>query len=451
MNRKRTIPWMLLCMCLLGGCQKTPDQQIVREKGKDSIAQYEQETQAQAQEGSRTGGETAQTLAEKLEAPSWYEDSFSSDDGSLKVICSARVEIPDVTQVSVYEVSQKPFDQNLAVKFAAAFAKTQEIYDPEAYFSSGEKIEIPIQVPTEEMQNRFAGIFEKDGGTYLLFFKTESATPMTMEVQKQDKFIEANGFYTRDMYEWNSAEAMSQTLKETNISLETLEQKAGITAEEAVAAADEKVAEFGMTDMKAREQILSVDRTSVENESGSMDASKWDTAWMIGYTREIDGFPVTYDEAFGVSTANMDDVTVPWGYERLTLVVNQEGIQQVMCYDLYDIGEKTADNVKLKPFSEIMDIFKEMIQIQNASMEEFGIASKQIRIERITLGYCRIYDPSSAQQTGLLVPVWDFYGPETIQSTYGGENMEYEDRTLYTSRLTINALDGTIIDRELGY
>ena len=99
MNRKRTIPWMLLCMCLLGGCQKTPDQQIVREKGKDSIAQYEQETQAQAQEGSRTGGETAQTLAEKLEAPSWYEDSFSSDDGSLKVICSARVEIPDVTQV----------------------------------------------------------------------------------------------------------------------------------------------------------------------------------------------------------------------------------------------------------------------------------------------------------------------------------------------------------------
>ena len=190
------------------------------------------------------------------------------------------------------------------------------------------------------MQNRFAGIFEKDGGTYLLFFKTESATPMTMEVQKQDKFIEANGFYTRDMYEWNSAEAMSQTLKETNISLETLEQKAGITAEEAVAAADEKVAEFGMTDMKAREQILSVDRTSVENESGSMDASKWDTAWMIGYTREIDGFPVTYDEAFGVSTANMDDVTVPWGYERLTLVVNQEGIQQVMCYDLYDIGER---------------------------------------------------------------------------------------------------------------
>ena len=59
------------------------------------------------------------------------------------------------------------------------------------------------------------------------------------------------------------------------------------------------------------------------------------------------------------------------------------------------------------------------------------------------------YDPTVESTTGIMVPVWD---------VFGGSQTEYEDHTEINtgehsrqSMLTINALDGTIIDRGLGY
>ena len=56
-----------------------------------------------------------------------------------------------------------------------------------------------------------------------------------------------------------------------------------------------------------------------------------------------------------------------------------------------------------------------------------------------------------AGHTGLLVPVWDFFGSRKIDSEYDGET--YSDTTDWPtwSFLTINAVDGSIIDRSLGY
>ena len=448
MQEKKNILCLFIIACLLGGCQKTPDQQIVREKGKDSIAQYEQDT-----ESSEAQQSTQNSLQQKLEAPEKYESSIHSEDGNFEVVCNAEIEIPDVSQVHVYEVSQKTFDQALADQFAEVFAGTKEVYDPDSYFYLEEKQLISVQVPIPELENYFSGIFEREGEPYLLFMKTETAMPMTMEMQKQDKeTLESTGYYERNGGAWNDAEVCKQMLEKQNITPEILKEMAGITAEEAQSIADQKVEQFGIPDMKAREQILSVHQTILWDENGELqEDTKWNAAWKICYTREIDGFPVTYDEDGGIGMENMDDVTTPWGYETLQVVINGEGIQQVICYDLYDVGEKTVDNVKLKPFSEIMDIFEEMIQIQNANMGENGILSKKIQIDRITLGYGRIYDPNSAEQSGLLVPVWDFYGSEKVVSSYEGERMEYENTDPYMSKMTINAIDGTIIERSLGY
>ena len=50
-------------------------------------------------------------------------------------------------------------------------------------------------------------------------------------------------------------------------------------------------------------------------------------------------------------------------------------------------------------------------------------------------------------ESGLLIPVWDFYGYETI--TYAdGQTLTMPD--VY-SMLTINAVDGSIIDVKKGY
>lgn len=57
----------------------------------------------------------------------------------------------------------------------------------------------------------------------------------------------------------------------------------------------------------------------------------------------------------------------------------------------------------------------------------------------------RVFEQGSAEN-GLLIPVWNFYG--TRQRTFtDGET----DETIPGIMLSINAVDGSIIDRALGY
>lgn len=63
-------------------------------------------------------------------------------------------------------------------------------------------------------------------------------------------------------------------------------------------------------------------------------------------------------------------------------------------------------------------------------------------VREAKLGLMRIKERNS-KDTGLIIPVWDFMG------TYTAEGILFDDD--YISLLTINAIDGSIVDRGLGY
>lgn len=50
-----------------------------------------------------------------------------------------------------------------------------------------------------------------------------------------------------------------------------------------------------------------------------------------------------------------------------------------------------------------------------------------------------------------MVPVWDFLGTKVIDHNNTGEAYTDSFGGPYESCLTINAMDGTVIDRDLGY
>ena len=60
----------------------------------------------------------------------------------------------------------------------------------------------------------------------------------------------------------------------------------------------------------------------------------------------------------------------------------------------------------------------------------------------------RIYDPYSGKREGKLVPFWYFYGSCTI--SYDGTTPK-PFRDANKSVLTVNAIDGTVVDRWLGF
>ena len=92
-----------------------------------------------------------------------------------------------------------------------------------------------------------------------------------------------------------------------------------------------------------------------------------------------------------------------------------------------------------------------------------GVAPKSIKIDGVVHEFSTIPGvkedvteiimnlKSTDPHTGLLVPVWDFFGSRKVEGDYDGNS--YSDITDYPnwSFLTINAVDGSIIDRDLGY
>ncbi len=176
------------------------------------------------------------------------------------------------------------------------------------------------------------------------------------------------------------------------------------------------------------------------------------------YTRNLDGVPITYTVASGGAKMNTENDAVRWGYEMLDIYVTKDGIDEINFANQYDIGPADTKGIELLPFSDLMAVFDKMIQLQSTELfldkrsdhEDYGTPPQSVHydIDKITLGYMRIYDPQSGKREGKLVPVWDFYGSCTI--SYDG-TIPKTFRDTNKSLLTLNAMDGTVVDRWLGF
>ena len=167
----------------------------------------------------------------------------------------------------------------------------------------------------------------------------------------------------------------------------------------------------------------------------------------IPFERTVDGIPITYTHEQGL-TLN-DDEQLCWPYESFVLVFDDKGFTDFEWISPYSIEKVSDDTVFLLPFSDIQNVFEEMmLKVATEEYTETDI-NATYQINEIRLGYMRVREKGTISE-GSLIPVWDFFGTEILQFpddeyTYSTEGLSYE------SQFTINAMDGTVIDRGLGY
>jgi len=84
-----------------------------------------------------------------------------------------------------------------------------------------------------------------------------------------------------------------------------------------------------------------------------------------------------------------------------------------------------------------------------------NIIGREIHITKISLGLAKVPRENDPNR-GLLVPAWDFYGSASINihnRSRGGyelnENNEYINNKFMNSYITINAIDGSVIERTI--
>lgn len=501
--KRKILALFLSCCCIsiLAGCQETPKEAIVKEKGADSIKEYESAGETDG------AGETGSALREMVDAPEKYTNKASYEDGGLVIDTDAEVILPDVSSMNTYSVSAKEVNQDMIDTVTQAFFEGAKFYNGVSYdqltkkeceeelmrlkkfkaegnvdpFELGKDdfgelyydIDGQIAWYEEEMQSApeektkeevkpsfgleygsdktgekevdedsFLGVAETEQGNYDyrisyglkpdIIFKIEKRRDDGLPIQEFKDWVEGEYQLGREGtdVEYISEDQMKSFIK--------------ISREDAEKIAKEKVDKLGW-DM----EVYGSDYALYHHgEGGITESSILTGGYIFHFARVVDGAFITHTSEYGGGLEDMDSTLTPWSYERCDVTVTDEGIEKVELINPYDIGEIQTENVKLKDFDSIMKIYEQMMEVSNADITQFE-ANRTYHIKKIVLGYGRIYDPTTDSDTGLLVPVWDFFGGFDAERDGFSEknNGEYSTQSF----MTINAIDGTVIDRSLGY
>jgi hypothetical protein len=159
------------------------------------------------------------------------------------------------------------------------------------------------------------------------------------------------------------------------------------------------------------------------------------------YLRQIDGAETLYWNNSSYADEN---------FELIQVCVDNDGIFQVTYSNPQDVLGEMTPAADLLPFSQIQSVFEKMILVVNNQTEAeawnregMPKLTKDYYISSVRLGLSSVTE-SSDSDSRLLIPVWSFYGYEEARVNDG------EPEKLGTNGqhvlLTINAIDGTVVD-----
>lgn len=235
----------------------------------------------------------------------------------------------------------------------------------------------------------------------------------------------------------------------------------GISKEEAITQGDALI------------QALGLDTMQLD------DAQQQNTGeWQLCYMPTVNGFCLSSIREDVVETNGGEKVShfqyytylsseetnadpVSWPMESIWVNVGKDGILSFTWQSPSGETIVKEEQSALLPFEEIASIANTMLPVvivgpKSHSLVDLdrinGFDTKMdVEITKVSLNLMRIRDKGSLQ--GTIVPVWDFWGTwdwydaEPNAYGYNEKGMNYTTGPM----LTLNAIDGSVVSRELGY
>lgn len=441
---------IVMMMGLLVGCQKTPESPIVVQKDLERLIENAEQSEDAI---------SSRSLAEKLEAPESLQLQLTSKSGKLTIHVDAPVVLPETDQMPIIRVGHGHFTEEDARRYAEVLFQDAMPLDPDNTPFIKPQIQKSIDALHALKQNNDFSKYETDEeiDTAIAKLMKEAATapdaftpsehrfyalspeapPLTVRAAPDPATVSdlhigyENIEYCRDL---DRGALMSRIIvgipssDDTLLLQDDLTQEIGYTPEEAYALAKETMEQLQVSDM------------ACSGRRGVKFLQEDYSVYEFMFTRMIGGIPLTYTNDDGSQFA-LNAVAETWRYEKIRMFIDETGVSYLIYNSPYEISETVSSDTQLLPFAEIQSIFERMAPVVNNMYDEYG-RECEMYIHEVKLGLMRITE-QNAKDTGLIVPVWDFMG------TYKEEGVLHDDA--YMSMLTINAIDGSIIDRALGY
>ncbi len=486
-----------LMLLSMAACQATPNKNIVIGKSLDDM--IDKATESQTAEQSRAQGST---IAAKVGAKEIYTTELVDAQGKVTIHVNADVQIPDVSGVSVQRVGKGEFTQaqvdvlmDMLMKGEAfsgddfkltkseiqqqileiqamdiedasensdIASKRGEGYQDAVLAQLQEQLEtapetnerIPITGQLEPMDpeidfdsgNKLYALAQSDQGGYesLSIYNYKDYPGNTI-----DYTSEKNGF-SRNMGYFMTKEAMELSSYTGIESIESIPD-ATISQEDAKAQAEALISALGVENMMCDEADKMYGGSYEMMVDGSEYINPRKCVWFLRYSRSVDNVPVTYT-VYDCMKVEENNQSAPWSYEDMTFAIDDTGIVGFSWRSPYTAAETITQNANLISFDDVTDVFETMSMAVHAwdgyAQGSPNLKAVNITVDHIKFGLARITEQNK-RDSGLLVPVWDFFGTATQIFDQNGQEKRYGDG--HIPILTINAIDGSIINRSLGY
>ncbi len=473
----------LLCVLFLG-CQKSPEKVAVTNKNANALEKTIIEKQDSA------------PANKKFQCSDRWEQIIEAGEGAIVLDVNANIHIPNVEQYPVMRVKPKNISQEEADKFIAAFAGDLKLYDarPMGSTTKDEQIQLIAEYQNERdlLKETDFDRYERSGGdedtkkvisemknqmddlpsTYHLVPNSGEFTQTTDEFLGQEcEVISVNAYEPGNIVPLNLDIMKNKSNKINHYSYlrnnltseipsvkyyEDLSDAIGldISLEEARKIAESKMKEIGIEGMDFAGATLNpvIGRT--------YDPTPLDLqprVFSLYYTRSVNGIPITYTNAKINTNYDEDDYREPWPEEQVIVVVRNDGIYLFQYYSPMQIEGEFAAHAPLLEFEEIQKLFLRQMAIKYSNIVGMNQIEKyEFSISDIRLGYARVARYNNNDEY-LLVPAWDFFGSAKIYFNESAEDANFDENNAMLddyfaeSYLTINAIDGSIIDRTKGY
>ncbi len=493
----------LLILINAAACQATPEKDIVVEKNLENMI----EKATQTVSGAETQGQ-GMSLAEKLGALQTYKTDLADAKGKVTIHVDADVQIPDVSGVSVQRVERWKITQAQVDVLISQLMGGGSLISGDAYQLTKSEIQQQIMeiraakqsAPSDNSEKNLkaAGMLDAKLAELKELLKTapdkRTDVPIDGKLQpmKQDvdyaagdklyalavtaqgdhkslrvyNYAKEAGNFIRYASEKNTfAQEMSYFSSEDEIkhaeaqgyssyiSSEELAQipKVTLSENDAKAKAEALIAALGIGNMTCYSSDIKYGGNYDRTPDQTKYANPRKSVWFLRYGRSVSGVTATYTP-WDCIKVEKDAQTAPWPYEDMTFAIDDSGIVGFEWQSPYLVTDTVTENSNVISFDDVTKVFGTMALAVNAwdgvAAGSPNLKALEIKVDHIKFGLTRITEENK-RDSGLLVPVWDFLGTMTYVVEVDGKTKRYDDSGVPI--LTVNAIDGSIINRSLGY
>ena len=449
------------------------------------------------------------SIREKAVVPDRMELNFT--EGKLKVVVNANVFIPEVTKMPIVNVKSSIFSQDTVNKywdFLIGDIQMWEMDEQPTKADIEQMILYQKKLLSEAQQKGDSELIESLNSLIAELEKMYKQAPDTIEVLPLDKtlkekvnwdpvlgdidtrYMGISGYsvksqvdistqkwkYFRVHNPWTGQEGniksdvlsaqicfetsalsnnymgSSNMVDEDTVLNDSVKELLKLTPEEAI-----KIVEDFLKETDTPMEVSSIQLINDGNAREDRKAQHY--AYEIVAVRVLEnGLPVTSLSGKGVYSffvegykPKMHDLsyTRPWEYESMIIKLDDDGFIEICWTSPLEINDVEVENSKLLSFKDIQAVFKKMINVSYEPNIEDGY-SMECNISDIRLEMMRVRKQNSDQNSleGLLIPVWNFYGDCSIYNSTG----EFVDGIVIKQNLlSINAINGSVIDMSVGY